>query len=84
MPFSFCETYYTLFIGANGTELLAPDQLFTPVFVRGKCVITMVEDVQAMHIKAFLIKMQRAGEKANCVDDLLKAFKVMFRYAYEQ
>ncbi|MDL2238045.1 tyrosine-type recombinase/integrase [Christensenellaceae bacterium OttesenSCG-928-K19] len=46
--------------------------------------ITMVGEVQSMHIKAFLVKMQKAGRKANYLNDLLKAFRVMFRYAYEE
>lgn len=41
-----------------------------------------IEDVRPNDIKAFLLTMSKAGRTANYVNDLLKAYKVFFRYAY--
>lgn len=46
--------------------------------------VTHIEDVEKKFIKEFLRNMTKAGRKANYVNDLLKAFKVFFRYAYEE
>ena len=43
-----------------------------------------IEDVKPRDIKEFLLKMSKAGRTANYVNDLLKAFKVFFRYAFEE
>lgn len=43
-----------------------------------------IEDVDPKDIKEFLVKMSKAGRTANYVNDLLKAYKVFFRYAYEE
>ena len=41
-----------------------------------------IEDVEQKQIKAFLLNMSKAGRKTNYVNDLLKVYKVFFRYAY--
>ena len=46
--------------------------------------ISHIEDVESRHIKAFLLHMSRMGRTANYVNDLLKAFKVFFRYAFNE
>lgn len=46
--------------------------------------IRHIEDVEPRHIKAFLLRMSRNGRTANYINDLLKAYKVFFRYAYEE
>ena len=43
-----------------------------------------IEDVEQKQIKAFLLNMSKAGRKTNYVNDLLKVYKVFFRYAYEE
>lgn len=43
-----------------------------------------IEKVEPAHIKGFLLKMQRANRTVNYLNDLLKAFKVFFRYAHEE
>ena len=43
-----------------------------------------IEDVEPKHIKTFLLRMSRNGRTANYINDLLKAYKVFFRYAYEE
>lgn len=45
---------------------------------------THIEDVEPKQIKAFLLTMSKAGRTANYVNDLLKAYKVFFRYAFEE
>ena len=46
--------------------------------------ITHIEDVEPKQIKSFLLTMSKTGHTANYVNDLLKAYKVYFRYAYEE
>jgi integrase/recombinase XerD len=43
-----------------------------------------IEGVVPQHIKQFLMKMRQAGRTVNSYNDLLKAFKVFFRYACEE
>jgi integrase/recombinase XerD len=43
-----------------------------------------IEDVTSKDIKEFLVKMSKLGRSANYVNDLLKAYKVFFRYAFEE
>ena len=43
-----------------------------------------IEDVKPKDIKEFLLTMSKAGRTANYVNDLLKAYKVFFRYAFEE
>ena len=45
---------------------------------------THIEDVTVKDIKEFLLTMSKAGRTANYVNDLLKAYKVFFRYAFEE
>lgn len=42
-----------------------------------------IEDVKPEHIKTFLVKM-KVSHKVNYINDLLKAFKVFFKYAYAE
>ena len=46
--------------------------------------ISSIEDVSPRHLKDFLHSMLKAGRTTNYVNDLLKAFKVFFRYAFEE
>lgn len=46
--------------------------------------ITDIENVRPTHIKEFLIHMQKTKHTPNYINDLLKAYKVFFRYAYEE
>ncbi len=46
--------------------------------------ITSIEEILPRHIKEFLHSMLKAGRTTNYVNDLLKAFKVFFRYAFEE
>ena len=43
-----------------------------------------IEDVETKQIKEFLLFMSKAGRTANYVNDLLKAYKVYFKYAFEE
>ncbi len=46
--------------------------------------ISSIEDVSPRHLKDFLHSMLKAGRTTNYANDLLKAFKVFFRYAFEE
>ena len=46
--------------------------------------ISSVEDTSPRHIREFLLFMTKSGRMPNYVNDLLKAFKVFFRYAFEE
>ena len=43
-----------------------------------------IDDVERKFIKQFLVSMTKLGRKTNYVNDLLKCYKVFFRYAYEE
>lgn len=43
-----------------------------------------IEDVEPRQIKSFLLERKRAGRTTNYINDLLKAYKVFFRYAFNE
>lgn len=46
--------------------------------------VLCLEDVRPMYIKAYLMMLQARGAKPQYINDQLKAFKVLFRYLYEE
>lgn len=46
--------------------------------------IKHIQDVEPKYIKAFLLEMKRTEHTPNYINDLLKAYKVFFRYAYNE
>ncbi len=46
--------------------------------------ITNIEEVEPQHIKQFLMKVRQKGRTVNYFNDLLKVYKVFFRYAYDE
>ena len=46
--------------------------------------ITMLEEVRSVHIKRFLVGKAEAGRKPQYINDLLKAFKVFFKYCVQE
>ena len=46
--------------------------------------ITEIEEVIPQHIKEFLMTIKQKGRTVNYFNDLLKAYKVYFRYAYSE
>ena len=46
--------------------------------------VLCLEDVRPMYIKAYLMILQERGAKPQYINDQLKAFKVLFRYLYEE
>lgn len=46
--------------------------------------IKHVQDVEPKDIKSFLLEMKRTKHTPNYINDLLKAYKVFFRYAYNE
>ena len=49
-------------------------------FLEAEKGISEIEAVEPRQIKEFLLKMDRSGHTPNYVNDLLKAYKVFFRY----
>lgn len=46
--------------------------------------VLCLKDVRSMYIKAYLMMLQERGAKPQYINDQLKAFKVLFRYLYEE
>ena len=46
--------------------------------------VLCLADVRPMYIKAYLMMLQERGAKPQYINDQLKAFKVLFRYLYEE
>lgn len=46
--------------------------------------VLCLEDVRPMYIEAYLMMLQERGAKPQYINDQLKAFKVLFRYLYEE
>lgn len=46
--------------------------------------VAHIQDVEPNHIKNFLLQMKKTEHTANYVNDLLKAYKVFFRYAHNE
>ena len=53
-------------------------------FLESEHAISDIEDVTPQYIRQFLMKMRKKGRTVNYFNDLLKAFKGYFRYAYEE
>jgi len=53
-------------------------------FLEQEYQITHIQDVEPRHIKAFLLTMKQTNHTPNYLNDLLKAYKVFFRYAYNE
>lgn len=53
-------------------------------FLKAEYNIFELEDVQARQIKAFLHMKMKQGRKPSYINDLLKAFKVYFKYAFDE
>ena len=54
------------------------------LFLKEEKDITEIEDVVPQHVKEFLMNMKKRGRTVNYFNDLLKAYKVYFKYAYEE
>ena len=53
-------------------------------FLEQEYQVTVLEAIQAAQIKKFLVVMSNKGRKPQYVNDLLKAFKCYFKYAYTE
>ena len=53
-------------------------------FIDEECGITMLEELKPIHIKQYIGSIQARGCKPSYINDLLKAVKVMCRYAYNE
>lgn len=54
------------------------------LFLKDKYDIVHIENVKSQHIKEFLMEIRKAGRTVNYFNDLLKVYKVYFRYAFEE
>jgi len=66
------------------TENYRKQIVFLLDFLKDEYSVVKLEDVQPRQIKAFLHMKMKAGRKPSYVNDLLKAFKVYFKYAFEE
>jgi len=53
-------------------------------FLEAEKQITDIEDVTPQDIRQFLMNIRQKGRTVNYFNDLLKAFKVFFRYAFDE
>lgn len=53
-------------------------------FLEQEYQVTNLEGVMPLHIRKFLLMMQKKGRKPQYVNDLLKAFKCFFKYLFEE
>lgn len=53
-------------------------------FLKADYNVLKLEDVQPKQIKAFLMKKMKEGRKPAYINDLLKAYKVFFRYLKDE
>ncbi len=53
-------------------------------YLRDKHQILTLEDTRPVYIKGYLIELQEQEKKPQYINDQLKAFKVLFRYLYEE
>lgn len=53
-------------------------------YLENELAIVNLEDVKPIHIKQFLVMMMNKGRKPQYINDLLKAFKCLYRYAFNE
>lgn len=53
-------------------------------YLKNEYGITKLEEVKTQHIKHYLMSKQKAGNKPNYINDLLKVCKTMFKFFYEE
>lgn len=53
-------------------------------YLKEECSVTDIEEIKTRHIKQYLLAKQKAGNKPNYINDLLKVYKTMFRYFYNE
>lgn len=53
-------------------------------FLDFECGVTMLEELKPIFIKQYIGSIQARGCKPSYINDLLKAVKVMCRYAYNE
>ena len=53
-------------------------------YLKDRYMVLTLEDMRSTYIKSYLIYLQEKGAKPQYINDQLKAFKVLFRYLYEE
>ena len=46
--------------------------------------VTKLEEVKPQYIKQYIIEKQKAGNKPNYINDLIKVYKTLFKYLYDE
>lgn len=46
--------------------------------------VTKLEDLKPQYIKQYIIEKQKAGNKPNYINDLIKVYKTLFKYLYDE
>lgn len=57
---------------------------YLAAYIEKSAGVTMIADVRSVHIKRFLVEKAEAGRKPQYINDLLKAFKVFFKYCHQE
>ena len=53
-------------------------------YLKNKHMVLNLEDVRPVYIKGYIMELQEHGKKPQYINDQIKAFKVLFRYLYEE
>ena len=53
-------------------------------YLKNKHMVLNLEDVRPVYIKGYNMELQEHGKKPQYINDQIKAFKVLFRYLYEE
>ena len=53
-------------------------------YLRTKHMVLMLEDVRPVYIKRYIVLLQETGKKPQYINDQIKAFRVFFRYLFEE
>ena len=71
-------------LSAKTTENYRKQIQYLLDFLQDNYAVFNLGDVQAKYIQKFIVEKTQAGRKPSYVNDLLKAFKVCFKYAFEE
>lgn len=71
-------------LSAKTTENYRKQIEYLLTYLKKEYEVTDLHAVTPQQIRHFLMDKQREGRKPNYINDLLKAFKCMFKYAYQE
>lgn len=53
-------------------------------YLKDRHMVLTLEDMRPVYIKGYIMELQEQGKKPQYINDQIKAFKVLFRYLYEE